>query len=135
MTDSAVSSGSALSTYALGASAPVVPGARDIQVEPGKLLEVAGVLEEQANELQDRVRAQLGALRIAPPSEDIVSKNAIEAWNSVVVDGEESYEARVRAYIEGLRALVEQLRAASAAYETGEDDKAASFGDRHDPGA
>ncbi|SFA76169.1 PE family protein [Amycolatopsis marina] len=135
MTDSAVQSGSALSTYALGASVPAVPGARDIQVEPDKLLEVAGVLEAQANELQDRVRAQLGALRIAPPSEDIVSRNAIEAWNSVVVDGEESYEGRVRAYIEGLRVLVEQLRAASAAYEAGEDDKAESFGDRRDPGA
>jgi hypothetical protein len=131
----AVSPDSALSTYALSASVPSVPGARDIQVEPGKLLEVAGVIEEQVNQLRDRVSAQLGSLRIAPPSEDIVSTNAVQAWNSVVVDGEESYDSRVRAYIEGLRVLVEQLRAASAAYETGEDDKAETFGDRQVPGS
>jgi hypothetical protein len=131
----AVSPDSALSTYALGARVPSVPGARDIQVEPGKLLEVAGVIEEQVNQLRDRVSAQLGSLRIAPPSDDIVSTSAVQAWNSVVVDGEESYDSRVRAYIEGLRVLVEQLRAAGAAYETGEDDKAETFGGRQVPGA
>lgn len=131
----AVSPDSALSTYAWGASVPAVPGARDIQVEPGKLLEVAGVIEEQANQLQNRVSAQLGSLRIAPPSQDIVSTNAVEAWNSVVIDGEESYGSRVWAYIVGLRDLVQQLRAASAAYETGEDDKAETFGGRQVPGA
>ncbi|WP_232376434.1 WXG100 family type VII secretion target [Amycolatopsis aidingensis] len=126
--------GGALATYSLGAGVPTAPDARDIRVDPSKLLEVASVIETQANQLQDKLRAQLEALRIEPPSQDVVSIHAVEAWNNVIVDGEESYERRVRAYVQGLRSLVEQLRAASAEYEGSEDERAESFGDRV-PGA
>ncbi|TQJ03592.1 hypothetical protein [Amycolatopsis cihanbeyliensis] len=128
------SGGGALAAYSLGAGVPTAPDARDIRVDPSRLLEVAAVIETQANQLQDKVRAQLEALRIEPPSQDVVSIHAVEAWNNVIVDGEESYERRVRSYVQGLRSLVEQLRAASAEYEGSEDERAESFGDRV-PGA
>ncbi|SFP77329.1 PE family protein [Amycolatopsis arida] len=119
--------------FPLGGAVPEAPAVRDIQVDPGRVLDVAKVIEEQANALQDRLRAQLGALRVEPPSEDIVSVHAVQAWNAITVDGEQSYESRVRAYLEGLRELVAQLRAASEQYTASEREKAESFGDRQLP--
>jgi hypothetical protein len=114
----------------LAASVPQVPGVRDIQVEPGKVLDVATVLEDQANALDDQLRQQLAALRIDPPAEDIVSTHAAEAWNQVVADGETSYAHRAREYVAGLRELAHQLRTAGELYEADDEAKAAAFEDR-----
>jgi hypothetical protein len=114
----------------LAGSVPQVPGVRDIQVEPGKVLAVATVLEEQANALDDQLRQQLAALRIDPPAEDIVSTHAVDAWNQVIADGDSSYAHRVREYVAGLRELAHQLRTAGELYEADDEAKAAAFQDR-----
>jgi uncharacterized protein YukE len=64
-----------------------------------------------------------------------VSTNALQAWNTLVADGEKSYAAQVRAYVEGLHKLVEQLRNAAKDYKVSDEEKAAAFGDRGKHGA
>jgi uncharacterized protein YukE len=114
----------------LASSVPAVPPARDIEVAPERILDVAAVIDEQASALQRKLAEKLAALRIPPPSQDIVSTHAIEAWNEVIAGGEDSYERRVRAYVQELRELAGQLRSAAETYRLGEDEKAAAFGDR-----
>ncbi|WP_199429319.1 hypothetical protein [Qaidamihabitans albus] len=114
----------------LAAAVPGVPDARDIQVSPDNILDVARVIDEQAGLLQEKIAGHLAALRIPPPAADVVSTNATEAWNVLVAGGPGSYEQRVRAYVQGLRDLAEQLRTASETYRVSEEQKAESFGDR-----
>lgn len=119
-----------MNSVAAGAAVPpvpTVPNVTDIEVAPDQVDDVARVIEEQADALQEKLRTQLDALKIKPPSDDIVSTHAIAAWNAIVVDGEESYLNRVNAYALGLRTLAGQLRAAGDFYRTGEDDKAAAI--------
>jgi uncharacterized protein YukE len=116
----------------LASAVPVAPGVADIRVDPAKILDVAKVVEDQANALEDKLRTRLDQLRIDSPAADVVSLNAFLAWNEMVSDAPDSYAKGVRDYVGGLRDLVEQLRAASQAYQTGDEDKAAIFGDRGD---
>lgn len=109
-----------------GAEVPAVPSAKDLEVEPGKLLDAATVIEGQADELRKRVSRELDALRIEQPSEDMVSSHAVRGWNSVIVEGEGSYYQRVLAYADGLHNLAEQLRAAGERYAAGEHERSAA---------
>ncbi|HKN54951.1 MAG TPA: hypothetical protein VJX66_20800 [Amycolatopsis sp.] len=123
------------SAHDLTSAVPVAPGAGDIIVDPAKVLDVAKVVEQQVTVLEDKLLTRLGELHIDSPSADIVSTNAIDAWNSLVADGEKSYAAQVRAYVAGLHQLVEQLRAAAKDYKVSDEEKAAAFGDRGKHGA
>jgi uncharacterized protein YukE len=98
---------------ALSTAVPGVPGIADIKVEPGNLLQVAKIINDQADELEDKLRGKLADLTIDPPADDVVSATA-----------------RVRAYVKNLRDLAAQLREAAKHYDAGEEDKAAAFGDR-----
>jgi uncharacterized protein YukE len=117
----------------LPSTVPTAPGVADITVDPSKLLDVAKVVEDQANALQDRLRLSIGQLHIDTPSSDTISTASIDSWNALISDGDQSYARRVLAYVEGLRALVQQLRVASGTYTTSEADKAAHFEDRNAP--
>jgi hypothetical protein len=114
----------------LPSAVPVPPSVADIRVDPSKVLEVARIVEEQIDALQDKLLTRLDQLRIDSPSNDTVSVHATSVWNELVADGDESYAAQVRAYVAGLRHLVGQLRTAAKEYKTSDADKAAAFGDR-----
>jgi uncharacterized protein YukE len=109
---------------------PTAPGVADIKVDPAKLLDVAKVVEDQTNALQDKLRLKLGELHIDTPSADVISTASVESWNALISDGDQAYAQRVRAYVQSLRDLVQQLRTASERYTVSEEDKAAHFGDR-----
>ncbi|MEV7093891.1 hypothetical protein AB0M80_13755 [Amycolatopsis sp. NPDC051045] len=108
----------------------MVPAAADVLVHPDKLLDVARIVEEQANALEDQLLTRLGQLRIDAPSADVISTQSIEAWNSLIADGDRSYAGQVREYVAGLKRLVSQLREAAKDYKISEEEKAAVFGDR-----
>ncbi|GHF56603.1 hypothetical protein FHX82_000060 [Amycolatopsis bartoniae] len=116
---------------ALSTAVPDVPGAMDITVEPGQVLQVAKIVNDQADALADRVRQLLAGLTIEPPAQDVVSATAVDAWNRLVAHGDGSYAARVQRYIDQLRELATHLRTAAATYDAGEDEKIAALGDRH----
>jgi uncharacterized protein YukE len=115
---------------ALSTAVPGVPGIADIRVEPGNLLQVAKIINDQADELDDKLRGKLADLNIEAPAQDVVSATAAEAWNRLVARGEGSYAVRVQAYVKNLRDLAAQLREAAKHYHNGDEDKAAAFGDR-----
>ncbi|WP_246257162.1 hypothetical protein [Amycolatopsis anabasis] len=116
--------------HALASTVPELPAAKDIEIDPDKVLQVAGVIEKQANALQHLLNQRLGQLHLDPPAGDVVSKYAIEAWNELVADGESSYATRVRNYVDGLRTLADQIREASHTYRDDDEGKAAAFKDR-----
>ncbi|EID54471.1 hypothetical protein SacxiDRAFT_2241 [Saccharomonospora xinjiangensis XJ-54] len=105
---------------------PGLPVIKDITVSPDKIVAVADVIEEQANALERKITEHVGALSLAPPADDIVSQHAVEAWNTVISDGENSYRNRVLAYVHGLHGLADQLRAAGRRYLADDEDNAAS---------
>lgn len=115
---------------ALSTAVPAVPGLLDIQVEPGHLLQVAKIVNDQADALDDRTRQLLVELNIDAPAGDVVSSTAADAWNRLVARGDGSYAHRVQNYINALRQLSRQLREAAQHYQSGEDEKVAAFGDR-----
>ncbi|HWD04707.1 MAG TPA: hypothetical protein VG674_19875 [Amycolatopsis sp.] len=114
----------------LAASVPSAPGVADLIVAPDKVLDVARVVEEQANALEDKLLTRLGELRIDTPSADTVSVNAVAAWNMIVAEGDASYAGEARAYVANLRRLVAQLREAAQKYSINDQAQAAAFGDR-----
>lgn len=114
----------------LASAVPVPPSVADIRVDPSKLLEVAKIVEQQVDALQDKLLTRLDQLRIDTPANDTVSVHATSVWNELVADGDTSYAAQVKAYIAGLRGLVKQLRTAAKEYKTSDADKADAFGDR-----
>ncbi|WP_236790516.1 PE domain-containing protein [Amycolatopsis sp. GM8] len=115
----------------LSTAVPSVPAAMDIHVRPDQVLQVAKIINDQADALTDRVRKLLIELNIDAPAQDVVSATAVEAWNRVVARGDGSYAHRVQNYIEQLRHLATQLRNAAGSYQAGEDEKIAALGDRH----
>ncbi|MCR6486985.1 hypothetical protein M8542_29570 [Amycolatopsis sp. OK19-0408] len=117
-------------SYDLSTAVPVAPAAADVLVHPDKLLDVARIVEDQANALEDQLLTKLGELRIDAPSADVISTQAMQAWNSLIADGDRSYAGQVREYVAGLKRLVSQLRDAAKDYQVSEDEKAAVFGDR-----
>lgn len=108
----------------LASAVPAVPAFGDLDVATEKLDAVAAVVEQQAQALQRELAGRLGQLHIDAPSEDIVSVHAVEGWNQLVADGEQSYATRVRAYVRSLHDLVGALRAAARKYQLHEDDAA-----------
>ena len=122
-------------SYDLSSAVPVAPAAADVLVRPDKLLDVARIVEEQANALEDQLIVRLDQLRIDAPSADVISTQSVEAWNSLIADGDRSYAGQVREYVAGLKRLVSQLREAAKDYKISEEEKAAVFGDRGKHGA
>lgn len=114
----------------LNTAVPGVPGIADIHVEPTNLMQVAKIINDQADELEDKLRQKLIHLRIDAPSADVVSATAVGAWNRLVASGDGSYAVRVQNYVKNLRNLASQLRKAAEHYQVNEHDRAASFGDR-----
>ncbi|QRP46290.1 hypothetical protein [Amycolatopsis sp. FDAARGOS 1241] len=114
----------------LASSVPSAPGVADLIVAPEKVLDVARVVEEQADALEDKLLTRLGELRIDTPSADTVSVNSVAAWNMIVAEGEGSYAGEARAYVANLRRLVAQLRDAAQKYHVNDQEQAAAFGDR-----
>ena len=122
-------------SYDLSSAVPVAPAAADVLVRPDKLLDVARIVEDQANALEDQLLTRLGELRIDAPSADVISTESIAAWSSLIADGDRSYAGQVREYVAGLKRLVSQLRDAAKDYKVSDEEKAAVFGDRAKHGA
>ncbi|MEQ0559298.1 hypothetical protein ABJI51_09485 [Amycolatopsis sp. NEAU-NG30] len=122
-------------SHDLSPAVPVAPAAADVLVRPDKLLDVARIVEEQANALEDQLVTKLDQLRIDAPSADVISTQSVQAWNTLIADGDRSYAGQVREYVAGLKRLVSQLREAAKDYRISDEEKAAVFGDRGKHGA
>ncbi|HET6503422.1 MAG TPA: hypothetical protein VFG87_21945 [Amycolatopsis sp.] len=115
---------------ALNTAVPAVPGVADIHIDPGNVLQVAKIINDQADELDDTLQQKLVELSIDAPAADVVSSTAVDAWNRLIASGDGSYAVRVQNYVKNLRDLATQLRTAAQQYQTGEEERAAALGDR-----
>jgi hypothetical protein len=59
---------------------------------------------------------------------DEVNADIAAAWNSRLIDGQDSYAARIEQYIASLTGLVAQLRDAARQYQFTEDEVTAALG-------
>jgi len=101
---------------------------RKFAVTKETVLQAGKIITAQRDALVDSYSSAHRELRVELDAADAVNQDIANAWNSRLVDGEESYAGRVRQYIESLDNLVAQLRDAAAQYGFTEDDVKASFG-------
>lgn len=88
------------------------------------------IVQSQIDVLSDTVRAATRDLRIDPPGDDVVSRELAPAWNYRLTEADDSYQTRVRAYVESLEALAVSLRYSALSYGYTEDDITSAFGDQ-----
>lgn len=104
-------------------------GAR-MRVDPDKLLQAAKIVATQADKLSEVLARTGPTLRVDAPSPNEISSALAECWNDAMVDGDESYLARVQEYVRGLRSLERQLLKAAQRYELDDEETAEAFNTR-----
>lgn len=105
-------------------------GGRMLQVDPEQVLAAAKIVSGQADALNTVLLQHSTWLRVDAPSENQVSVGVADAWNSSMVEADDSYLARTQAYVRGLRKLALQLRNAAEQYQLDDADAEAVFKDR-----
>lgn len=101
-----------------------------LKIEPDRVFAAAKIVSDQADALSTALAQYGPALQIEAPSRNEVSRNAADAWNTAVADGEESQLARAETYLQGLHRLTEQLRDAADRYRLADEESAATFEDQ-----
>ncbi|MPY77903.1 MAG: hypothetical protein GEV04_05290 [Actinophytocola sp.] len=114
----------------IGGTTLAASGTTRLTVDPDQVLAVAKIVSDKADELSAALMQHELALRIDPPSENLVSGYVAEAWNAAVVDNDDSQLARAKAYLRTLHQLALQLREAAERYQLDDEEAAAAFEDR-----
>jgi hypothetical protein len=99
-----------------------------ITVNHDTVLQVGKVIQDQWQQLNDITRPKLNGLRVASIGDDKVSAAATTAWNAVLSTNNDSYQKRIEQYIDGLKALADNLRAAAQQYGYTEEQITDAFG-------
>ncbi|XVS64267.1 hypothetical protein ACQPYE_39505 [Actinosynnema sp. CA-299493] len=99
------------------------------QVSKDTVLQAGKIISDQAEVLARSLRRSERPLQVdLPPGTDPVNESIAAAWNSRLVDGDDTYVGRVRQYIDSLDELVVQLRAVATQYGFTEDEVTSAFG-------
>ncbi|WP_433266460.1 hypothetical protein ACQPZF_40905 [Actinosynnema sp. CS-041913] len=113
----------------LNATMASAPGAgQKFNVTKDTVLQAGKIITTQREALLDSYATAYRELRVELDDGDKVNQDIADAWNSRLVDGDESYAGRVQQYIESLDNLATQLRDVATQYGFTEDDVKASFG-------
>jgi hypothetical protein len=99
-----------------------------ITVNHDTVLQVGKVIHDQYEQLSRITQAKLFHLKVNSIGDDKVSQAATKAWNEVLMTNDDSYFNRINQYIDGLRALAENLRTAAQQYGYTEEQITAAFG-------
>lgn len=103
-------------------------GGGQLTVDHDTVLQVGKVIHDQWQQLTDVTQPKLFALRIANIGDDHVSQAATKAWNDLLTNNDDSYASRIQQYIDGLKKLSDQLRAAAQQYGYTEEQITGAFG-------
>ncbi len=99
------------------------------EVSKDTVLQAGKIISDQADALSRKLRQSERNLRVdLPAGSDPVNENIAAAWNSRLVDGEDTYAGRVEQYISSLDDLVDQLRGVATQYGFTEDEVTSAFG-------
>ena len=109
------------------AAAPV--SGQRFEVSRETVLQAGKIINDQAVALASKLRRSERDLLVElPAGADPVNQSIAEAWNSRLVDGEDTYAGRVDQYIASLLDLTAQLRDVARQYGFTEDEVTAAFG-------
>ena len=109
------------------AGAPV--SGQKFEVNKDTVLQAGKIISDQAGALSRKLRLSERDLRVdLPAGSDPVNESIAAAWNSRLVDGDDTYAGRVEQYIASLDELVEQLRGVATQYGFTEDEVTSAFG-------
>ncbi|TCO64883.1 hypothetical protein [Actinocrispum wychmicini] len=107
---------------------PTTPAGATLTVNHDNVLAAAKIIQTQIEALKDIVHANRQDLIVDPAAEDLVSRDAARAWNYRLAGADDSYAARISAYVDSLNKLVAQLRDSAKTYGFKDEDIAATFG-------
>jgi hypothetical protein len=99
-----------------------------ITVNHDTVLQVGKIIQDQWQQLHDITERKLYDLQIAKIGDDEVSKAATTAWNKLLNTNPDSYANRIKQYIDGLKTLADNLRAAAHQYGYTEEQITDAFG-------
>jgi hypothetical protein len=109
------------------AAAPV--SGQKFEVSKETVLQAGKIISDQAVSLAASLRRSERDLTVElPDGSDPVNRSVAAAWNSRLVNGEDSYAGRVGQYIESLVELTNQLQAVALQYGFTEDEVTSAFG-------
>ena len=99
-----------------------------ITVNHDTVLQAGKIISDQWQQLHQITGPKLYDLLVSKIGDDKVSAAATQAWNEVLSINQDSYAKRIQQYIDGLKALSDQLRTAAHQYGYTEEQITAAFG-------
>ncbi|MGW6443955.1 hypothetical protein [Lentzea sp. NPDC055074] len=103
-------------------------GTQKFRVEKDTVLQAGKVVHDQWRLLDDEYKDKAELLRIRTASGDKVTADVVEAWNDRLVINDDSYGNRIKAYIDALKNLSDQLKASAQQYGFTDEEISATFG-------
>lgn len=104
-------------------------GAR-FEVNKDTVLASGKIINDQVALLTTAYENAFEKLRVNLEGADEVNRGIAEAWNSRLVDADDSYSERIKQYLKSLTNLVEQLRSSAEQYGYNDEEISASLGVR-----
>ena len=99
------------------------------EVSRDTVLQAGKIIDDQADRLNKALERAGKDLRVElGDGADPVNVGVAEAWNSRLVEAEDSYGERIRQYIASLDSLVKQLRSVAEQYGFTEEEVTTAFG-------
>jgi hypothetical protein len=106
-----------------------VGSAQKFEVDKETVLQAGKIISDQATKLFDDLTNAKDNLRIKlASSSDEVNQSIAHAWNSRLIEADNSYGSRVQQYVESLDALAQQLRTAAKNYGYTDEEISQFFG-------
>ena len=102
-------------------------GSQKFHVEKDTVLQAGKVVHEQWKLLDDLYTDKAELLRIKTKGGDKVTADVVEAWNDRLVINPDSYGNRIKAYIDALKSLSDQLKASAQQYGFSEEEITTTF--------
>ena len=110
------------------------PVAQTITVNRDNVLAAAKIIQGALDSESTVILGYLQKMRIKPAGGDPVSTECADAWNTRLLDADDSYANRVGAYLGGLRQLVQNLVDTAKRYGYGEQEIIAALQAADRPG-
>ncbi|ONI82318.1 hypothetical protein ALI22I_40095 [Saccharothrix sp. ALI-22-I] len=103
-------------------------GGQQFNVTKETVLQAGKIIGDQADALARKWERSRRDLKVVLDGSDPVNVGVADAWNSRLVEDEDSYAERIREYITSLDNLAEQLRQTAEQYGFTEEEVIAAFG-------
>lgn len=102
-------------------------GSQKFHVEKDTVLQAGKVVHEQWKLLEAEYMDKVELLRIRTKGDDKVTADVVEAWNDRLVISPDSYGNRIKAYVDALKSLSDQLKESAQQYGFSEEEITTTF--------